>query len=409
MKYLALFIFFHISLFGICQSLLDKRISINIQNKPLGNALFEIGKIANVNFTYDSRIIPINKLVSVNVTNKTLRDVLIQVINDPTIDFILIGNQLLLKRSTKITATPYPPIKKTVIAPKKDSIPKDTLPLTKVNTDTLKIDTNIVAADTIALDTPDTHLQKAKWTLGFNFSPFMFNETYTSSTKSSYMDQINQFEKNTFSYSLGISSYHSIKDFLLQTGLNYTFLNKQITYNLLNTKTSIIDNGYYTEPLIKDSIYFVLHNTDTTWFVNYDSSWINKLDTITTTSNLNKTGRSTIHYLQIPIILGYQFYINKISITPKIGLIASLITSKNGATLNTDEASLIELKDLPFSKILASFYGGLQLNMAITKKLYLNQDIYYTRNINNVYRSNYDINKKYNSIGYSLGLSYRLK
>lgn len=424
MRSVQFVLFFLIPFFSFSQSLLDKKISIIIQDKPLGTVLFELGKIAKVNFVYDSRLIPVDKKVTLKVVDKRLRDVLDKLIHDPTLEYVLYENQLLIKKKTNKSQ-----ISQTTKGTSGRNVSQSKSPSTQTNVvhndsiknsdrlndsikqiDSIRAQTDSVKrADSIAASNAVINKIRPAWSANVGFSIFNLNDAVSNMSNTTNSNMVQESRKQVYSYSFGLGINHSIGKLFVHSGVFYTQFRKQVDYDFTRLKSTITDSSYYSTPFIKDSIYFVLHNTDTTWYINYDSTFIQESDTTTSTYHENKTAQSTLYYIQIPIIFGYQFCLNKWTFTPKAGIVAALLTQRKGETLGADALSLVDLNTIPHSKILLSVYSGLQINFSLSKNFEIFQDVFFMKNINSMYQSEYAQSKSYSAVGASLGLCYKLK
>lgn len=68
------------------QSNLDRRVSVSIKQKRLGNLLTEMGKQGNFYFSYSSQALHADSLVTLSVNNRTVREVLTEVFKN-NVDF----------------------------------------------------------------------------------------------------------------------------------------------------------------------------------------------------------------------------------------------------------------------------------------------------------------------------------
>ncbi len=84
---------------------LDQKISIKAKNKPLGEVITQIGQLAQINFSYSSQIIPVEKKVSIKASRKTVRSILDELLIPNGIEYLLVENQVILKLTKK---TPEP-------------------------------------------------------------------------------------------------------------------------------------------------------------------------------------------------------------------------------------------------------------------------------------------------------------
>jgi hypothetical protein len=79
------------------QNILNKKISINVSQKKIPEALQVISKEGNFYFSYDSRIVNSDTTISLSITNATVQDVLNKIFSG-TMDYIESGNYLILRK-----------------------------------------------------------------------------------------------------------------------------------------------------------------------------------------------------------------------------------------------------------------------------------------------------------------------
>lgn len=86
------------------QSVLDKKVTISIQNENFRSALRKISRTASITFSYSRNTIPDDDRVSVTANDQVL-GVLFSTLFDPYhIGYEAIGNQVVLKRKSKMTS-----------------------------------------------------------------------------------------------------------------------------------------------------------------------------------------------------------------------------------------------------------------------------------------------------------------
>jgi len=83
-------------LFSIAQDL-NKKVSVNYVNKPLGQVLNEISGLGNINFSYSPQTIPVNKLITIKAKNKSIKKILDEVLVKNGISYFPVENQIIIK------------------------------------------------------------------------------------------------------------------------------------------------------------------------------------------------------------------------------------------------------------------------------------------------------------------------
>lgn len=79
------------------QKKLDTRVSIIVNDMSLDNALVKLEKLANVKFSYNSRMTQLNQKVSVNAKNEILSNVLTRILKPLKINYSEVSNQIVLQ------------------------------------------------------------------------------------------------------------------------------------------------------------------------------------------------------------------------------------------------------------------------------------------------------------------------
>ena len=81
---------------GKAQDLLEKNVSVNLQNVSMQDALSEIGKVADAKFFYSSKIIQSERKVSLQAQNLKFSEVLSRLFSPMNISYKVYGNQIVL-------------------------------------------------------------------------------------------------------------------------------------------------------------------------------------------------------------------------------------------------------------------------------------------------------------------------
>jgi hypothetical protein len=92
----TLFNLLSISLF--CQnSLLEKKLSISVRNISIKEAIEVISNKAGINFSYSDDLVSLSQKVSINAVDMSLKDILNQLFADKSIEYKMVGNQIILQ------------------------------------------------------------------------------------------------------------------------------------------------------------------------------------------------------------------------------------------------------------------------------------------------------------------------
>lgn len=82
------------------QGILDRRVSIQVTDVPLDNALSRLEKSAQVKFSYNSRMLQLNRSVSVHANNEVLAEVLSEMLEPLNISYIQVSNRIVLRKGS---------------------------------------------------------------------------------------------------------------------------------------------------------------------------------------------------------------------------------------------------------------------------------------------------------------------
>ena len=301
------------------QPYLDKKVSFTFSDMSLANVLRAIGNKTGVKFSYNPDIIQPGKRINMRFNNTPLRDVLKQLLNDPSIAYREIGNQIVLYRGdpSQFPLEPNQQLiqgKPVIVIPAK-KIPDtvyvyqlDTLIINRTDTifrsisitryDTIRI------MDTVYLEKPRA-TQNAGKSLKDNFNnnsvthrKFMEdNGFYTSlyvemmpgdvtyASTSTGSDDYTSLMQNSvsgqsFKFSTGVLAGYDYHLFGVKAGVGYTRLGEKFAHSF-----SFESGGFFKTDTVEQ--YYTLTGADTSWFYITDSTWIPKDSKIFSYSKAN--------------------------------------------------------------------------------------------------------------------------
>ncbi|MEZ0484645.1 TonB-dependent receptor [Fibrella aquatica] len=112
---------------GYAQELLNKRISLKVDNQSIKKVLNEIEKSADIRFVYSSSLIRSERKITLNVSNSTLGDVLVNVLKPLQLDYKVVGKQIVLNRTELKTGFVQPQLTAPIVATSADIPVKGTV------------------------------------------------------------------------------------------------------------------------------------------------------------------------------------------------------------------------------------------------------------------------------------------
>jgi TonB-linked SusC/RagA family outer membrane protein len=83
----------------VAQNLLNRKISLQVDEQEVKTVLRQLEKQADVRFMYSPQVVPANRKVSLNVTNQSLADVLTSLLKPLNVSYEVKGKQILLDKA----------------------------------------------------------------------------------------------------------------------------------------------------------------------------------------------------------------------------------------------------------------------------------------------------------------------
>ncbi len=225
--------------------------------------------------------------------------------------------------------------------------------------------------------------------------------------------------KPQISYGAGLELAYSYRNIRIETGLAYQELREEI--NALSNRYKIEENNYYEyynkeewntytvsildldEYLLGNTVYIehedslLIHSTDSTLVTQIDTTLISK----------QNISASTYKYLEIPLVLGYEFKKGKISFTPKGGVINSILINRKGTFYDIRNDKVILSNNSLDTKFLFNYYVAFNIKYNIAKHASIYVEPYFNSNINSMYNSGYAIEQKGRKYGLRTGIYFK--
>jgi len=238
------------------------------------------------------------------------------------------------------------------------------------------------------------------WYAGINFMPkYATSIVITDDALYQYpLERFKEVETPNPGYKVGLNIGHvSLKNYLIETGLNYEFRRTYAFYNMIYTRTD-------TSFLIgHDSIGFIFNVIDSTYTTIYQ----NHTDTSISRKGykfLAKTD-NTHKIVEIPIVFGYRVSFKKSTFLVKSGFIAGFPVGK---TVKVNTIDGIYLDEIPYpllNKVHWSMLFMFEYNYCFFDRVNLMIAPAFRYPLNSIYKD-YPIQKKFYSWGLNMGLYY---
>ncbi|MEI8048563.1 MAG: STN domain-containing protein [Bacteroidota bacterium] len=414
-------------------SLLDKKISLTFTSTPLAAVLRTISGKTGVKFSYNPELIQPGRIISLGFTNLPLRDVLKQLLNDPTISFHEMGNQIVLYRGDSPQKVPDP---NQVLIPGKPKI----IPATRKNPDTVyvfQVDTLLISqtdtilrniivtqydtvriADTVFIDKTagketgkiqepqidDTLNGNNKYKKNKGFYTGLYFEILPGSTtiKSTSVDAgdyLSAMEQacngNVTNNSYGLVAGYDFWKMGIRTGIGSTRLGEKFAYSY-----TLETGGFFETDTIEK--YYTLTGIDTSWTYITDSAWIPK-----DSKKYAYQYTNSYTYIDVPFSVKLQFWQNKsTSIYALGGVNVSFLVSVNALHIDPNDYVVIQTQKEDLNPVLFSWHAGVGSAIKISKHMVMAAEVVYRRQTNGQYKD-LPVDKRYDLIGVKIASYFK--
>jgi len=279
--------------------------------------------------------------------------------------------------------------------------------------------------DTVGKDAAgnDIIIETTHWSADVYWSPVRTINRYAAANSESqrYSALLDGSDKpviNTTSF--GFNANYSFKQLLVQTGISYTAVECQNSVSV-NTQTF---NPYTAEAVFPTTDFTVNEYTfldldsliagvdypitvyDTVWSHSTDTFQYVAYDTINSIAALNSYARYS--WVEIPVIVGFEFERPKYTVTPKVGLIAGYLKGYGGTTISRfDNSKIMDVSaGMPLNKINLSAYFAVGFAYKISGRFEAIADPYLRYNLNSIFRKESSVSQKLYGAGVKVGLRY---
>ncbi len=261
---------------------------------------------------------------------------------------------------------------------------------------------------------------KYMFSFSLSFSPMYFSHSFKSNyiyKEISLNNKKSVQEDLSGSFGLGIN-FHKPR-ITYSSGLYYTKFRENFNFLATDYRTdTVLAYRYFTTTemridtvLIQDIdalpeiVYYTYY--DTNYVSKIDSNLVHKIDT--TFYKFNDKSLNTYSYIEIPIVLSYNFYYPNFTFSPQFGIITSFFVNSKGKIVslaNLNQSESLE-KESRFADINMSIYGGVKFNYFLSARFDFFTSAYFRRNIHSIFKD-YPINSQFNTFGLNFGIRYKL-
>ncbi|MDD2385356.1 MAG: hypothetical protein PHP52_01080 [Bacteroidales bacterium] len=282
---------------------------------------------------------------------------------------------------------------------------------------------DVITYDTLGVDYKGNPIisEKSYFALDIFFNPFLqnYNNALLNTELQANLDIYNKNITPHLSFSAGIGVAYSYNKFRLETGLAYQQLHESFSANINSYETST--HNYYNyfndevwesytilildiDEFIQGNIVYIEYN-DSILAIVPDSTLVSYTDSILVNKDLNIN--DTYHFIDVPLVGGYEFDLGKFSVTPKAGLITSILVAKGGQYYDISQNDVAEISNCPDTKFMFDYYGAINLQYKIGKHFAIYIEPHLRGDLNSKYQKSYVISQK--SIKYGLKTGVYIK
>jgi hypothetical protein len=192
-----------------------------------------------------------------------------------------------------------------------------------------------------------------------------------------------------------VTSYDSTVTYYDETsGLFYT-----AQLPIYTTQTTVVDTNFY---YLIDSTYYQAIDTIKT---NYA---LQKQMVISNPNQANLKGRNTFNYVEVPVLIGYEWGIKRWRMSLKGGIGFGILTRQQSFYLTTDEAEIAPVSTAVYSKIMYNGIFRVGMHYSFTPQFGIDFVPFTRLNINNMTNKNATFQQKYNNVALQIGMNYKL-
>ena len=208
-----------------------------------------------------------------------------------------------------------------------------------------------------------------------------------------------------------------INGFVFETGLSLNRFGEDINYGEKTKQLQIVDNSKwlinYTNYQKVDTFYnFGVKNYTTINLVNKDSVFASRIDSTFVQKDdslaLKLNRRTQTNYIEIPFFLGYEFKLNKFSISPLLGLSVGYFLYSNANFINSSETIITDNnRTNNHSKVVVNYQAQLRFGYDINNYLSFFVAPNYRGNATSQSNLSSGVKTFYNAAGGMVGLIYK--
>ncbi len=277
-----------------------------------------------------------------------------------------------------------------------------------------------ITYDTIGVDYHGDPILKEKsyFAIDAYYSPYcyIYNTSLLNTELVNNLDLYNKNLSPQLSFSAGLGLAYSYNNFRIETGIGY-----QKLHETFNSKTEEIETNTYTQyehfenevwdyttiyildldEYIQGNIVYYQY-TDSLMTLVPDSTLVSVTDTTIISKEMNAD--NNYQYIDIPLVLGYEFKMGNFCLTPKTGVISSILINRSGTYYDIENNNIGSAENCPNTKLMFDYYAALNIQYQIGEHAGIYLEPHLRADINSMYDKSYAISQKGRKLGIKTGV-----
>lgn len=250
---------------------------------------------------------------------------------------------------------------------------------------------------------PSSHVVSNRFSLSLYASPAISQiKLKADNGFDEYINLRRDNESPALSWSAGADIRVHWKQWFVQTGLNYSVYknNKNYNYNYQVTDSA---NSYFNYDTIWVWIYDP-PNLEYPVMVGIDTVWVLVYEDI----NVKNNGINEWSYLEIPVLVGYQFNHRKFGFEFATGISMGFLLKSKGSLPKFPDVEGMEELEKDINQTMFNFLLQVGVSYQIVNGWSVIVQPYYKQNLQSVFENNYPIDQRFRAFGLNFGVRVKL-
>lgn len=264
-------------------------------------------------------------------------------------------------------------------------------------------------------------IDKSWLEIGAFYSPYLYS-TFYSLTNNELVSNYEMYKNaisTTYSWGAGLSVSYNFNRFRIESGFSYLSLCESFSQFVKSYDTlTVYSYDYFTNnrwdvdtTMILDLDEYLQGNTVYIPFIDSvavsfeDSLLLSRADSVLVNTILKAA--SSLRYIEMPLIGGYEFTYGKFAITPKAGIIFGLLVGENGTTYNVIDGKVVSISSMSLNKLIFDYYGAINLQYRCGEHFSVFAEPHIRGLLKSSFKESYPVDSRNIKYGIRTGISYR--